>query len=140
MLKRIVCTIITLAMFVSILSLNVSAADRSLERMVGACPFEIVFNGEIITGNTYANADSSYAYAAVVSNSQGPYYVYAYICNAVDDLDDERGAMDGEIGSISVDITLGELQEANEYPMIFSQGCAYIGTRLWVLEEYNINA
>jgi len=135
MKKKIVSLFVSAVMLVAAFSLNVVAEDMDRD-MVELVVAENYAEGEFFFENNpytteddarvyaYASADESYAYAYVTCNIDSSLYAHAYVENAVDNLGYGRSGS----RSASVDITLGELQGANEHPMTKSYSYTLYGS------------
>jgi len=132
--------LVAVVMISSVFSLNVAAegiADDMVQpRLVGPNYFEYMFDGAWATGRAYANADDSYAYAAIITCRPVDMRVHAYISNDVDSKTVERGDWGVLNQSLEGDVTLGELQYANDYYVVYSEGMASTGEYTRAFEFY----
>ena len=134
MKKRLVSLLVAVVMISSVFSLSVAAEDVALERSMDSS-YYWVFGYHI---DTSVHADAYYASAYIncgeVEAGREPLGVTAcaYIKNRVDDLEWSMT----NLSSASVDVTLGELQGANDYPTERSYAYAWLGSYEMDRTEY----
>jgi len=134
MKKRLISLLVAVVMISSVFSLSVVAEDVALERSMDSS-YYWVFGHHIVTS---VHADAYYASAYIncdeVEVGREPLGVTAcaYIKNRVDDLEWSMT----NFSSASVDVTLGELQGANDYPAEWSYAYAWLGSYEMDRTEY----
>jgi len=143
MKKRLVSLLVAVVMISSVFSLSVVAEEIEYEAMLELMSLErasyhSTFEEYGLTGEFWSHADESYAYAAIICYERDTtardmwLYTNAYVENEVDDL----LRSDDDYTYASVDVTLGELQGANDYPMLFSYGEIFLGSLPFERIEY----
>ena len=134
MKKRLVSLLVAVVMISSVFSLSVAAEDVALERSMDSSYYWVFghhYYSSVYADEYYASAYSDWDDVQDYIEPLGV-TACAYIKNRVDDLEWSMT----NLSSASVDVTLGELQGANDYPTERSYAYAWLGSYEMDRTEY----